>query len=266
MTTFTATPDPAGRFIAVELADVTADSVATITRDPVVGDLLTVRGTPRELTAGGAVVLTDVEYPIGQPLTYTATLRDPTSAALLETLTATAPATEPDGAGVVVSDPLTGLEVRVDVHDEHDETHEPRRYVYQLAGTRRPLIVSDVHTAPTWKLDIRTDSINERDALLALLTERAAPVLLRAPASDDIRQGWAHPGRVDVARLSIPATDTRRLITVELTGADPPDSTIEAVAVTLADLHDYEPTDLETLAGRPPATLLELSRAVVTYA
>lgn len=260
MATLTATEQPG--YVALALVDVAADSVVTITRAPSPGSV-TVRGTPATVSAGGGLVLTDVEHPFGVTITYTAVLRDPDTGAELDTVTAElAPVALPEPGGMVVSDPFTGRAVTVPVWDERDEVHTARSYRYDLAGYRLPVFVTEQHAGPVWVVELGTATAAERPELLALLTS-GAPVLLRTAGACDLREGWAQPGDVEIARRTLPASDQRRRWTVQLAEIDPPASTLESVAVDLVDLHEYEPTDLATLAGREPQTVLDLSRAVV---
>lgn len=262
MATLTCTPGSG--FVTVALTDVTVPALVTITRDPSPGDI-TVRGTPVTVDAGGALVLTDVEHPFGVPVVYTATLRDPDSGAPIEQLTDTVPAIPLTGAGVVVSNPITGESVTADQHDQTDERSPFRGYAFDLSGVPRPLVVSDVAGGWSWTMHLRTDDREERAALDALL-RAGTPVLVRVPAACDLRQGWVTvTDDIRVQRFAVPASDARRVWSVPVTETDPPDSTVESVAVTLADLAEWEPTDLATLATRAPS-LLALSLAVVADA
>lgn len=261
MTTFTATVSPSATFVTLAVSAVTAPSVVTITRDPSPG-AVTVRGTPVELPAAGATVLTDLEYPFGSPITYTAVLRDPGTNTTLETLTATVPAVSLPGAGMVVSDPIGNRQVTVDVHDQRDERSEFRGYRYDLAGRSMPLYLLEEHGGWRWTVDLRTDTVSERDKLDGLLRSRQ-PVLLRVNTGVDLRDGWVVPEGIAVHRLSTPGTDARRVWEVTVGEVDPLDSNIEGVAVTLQDMHEYAPTTLQDLADADPVTLLELALAVI---
>lgn len=259
MTTLTATAQPG--YVALALTDAAADAVATITRDPSPGTI-TVRGTPAAVTAGGGLVLTDVEHPFGVTVTYTAVLRDPDTNATIDSVAAVLdPVTLPDPGGMVVSDPFTGAAVTVPVWDERDERHTARSYRYDLAGYRLPVFLTEQHAGPVWTVELLTTRAQDRPELLDLLTA-GAPVLLRTAGDCDLHDGWVMPGDVDVARRTRRASDERRMWSVQVAAVDPPGSGLESVAVTLLDLHEYEPGTLTDLAGRA-ATLLDLSRAVV---
>lgn len=260
MTTFTATPSPSGAFVTLAVTDVSQDSVVTITRSPSPGGI-TVRGTPVALAAGGATVLTDLEFPFGVGITYTAVLADPDSGAETETLTATVPAVPLGTDGMVVSDPISNRQVLVDVHDQYDERSDFRGFRYDLAGRSTPLYLTEEHSGWRWTLDLRTEDRAERAVLDDLLRHRQ-PVLLRVSQGCDLRQGWVVPENISVVRTAIPASTTRRVWTVEVGEVAAPDSSVEGVAVTLQDVHEYEPTTLQALSQRQP-TLLDLSLAVI---
>lgn len=261
MTTFSATADSLGRFVTLVVSGVTADSVVTITRTPSPGGI-TVRGTPVELAASGATVLTDLEFPYGETITYTAVLRDPTSGATLETLTDTAGPVTLSVSGMVVSDPLTNRQVLLTIQDQTEEQSEFRGFRYDLAGRSHPLFLLEEHAGWRWVNVWLTHDQTERQTLDDLLRHRA-PVLLRITAGCDLNEGWVVPQNIRRDRLGVPGDDSRRRWTVEVSQVDAPGSDIEGVAVTLDDLHDYEPGDLQDLADRAPTTLLELSLAVI---
>ena len=263
MSLFTATVSPSGSFVTLTVSDLTQDSLVTITRDPSPGGIV-VRGTPVELPAAGATVLTDLEFGYGVPTTYTAELRDPTSGTVVETLTAQVDAVPLGTSGMVISDPLTNRQVLVDVHDQNSERSEFRGYRYDLAGRSTPLYLLEEHAGWRWTLVVRTDTVTERDQLDGLLRHRS-PVLLRVSAGCDLREGWVVPETIDVTRQAITATNPGRIWSVQVGQVQAPDSTVEGVAVTLQDLHDYEPTTLQTLSTRQP-TLVDLSLAVVDHA
>ena len=261
MTTFTATASPSGAFVTLALSDVSQDSLVTITREPSPGSIV-VRGTPVEIAAAGATVLTDLEFPFGTPITYTAVLRDPSTGVEAETLTASVTAIPLGQDGMVVSDPISNRQVTVDVHDQRDESSAFRGFRYDLAGRSTPLYLLEEHGGWTWTLDLRTEDKAERVTLDDLLRSKS-PVLLRVASGCDLREGWVVPEQISVARFSNPASDSRRVWSVTVGEIAAPDSLVEGVAVTLTDLHEYEPTTLQDLADRPPATLLELSLAVI---
>lgn len=263
MTTFTATASPNGMFVSLAVSAVTADSLVTITREPSPGSI-TVRGTPVELPAAGATVLTDTEFPYGVPITYTAVLTDPTSGAVLETLTDSVAAVPLGTDGMVVSNPITNQQVVVDVHDQYDEESDFRGFRYNLSGRTTPLYLTEEHAGWRWTLDLRTEDRSERAILDELLRHRQ-PVLLRVSAGCDLREGWVVPEDITVARLAVDARDSRRVWTVEVGEVEAPDSSVEGVAVTLLDLHEYEPTTLLVLSTRQP-TLIDLSLAVIADA
>lgn len=265
MSTFTASPSHSGTFVALSVTAVSQDSIVTITREPSPGGI-TVRGTPIEVPAGGATVLTDLEFPYGTDITYTAVLRNPSSGTVVETLTAVVPAVPLGVDGMVVSDPITNRQVVVDVHDQYDEVSDFRGFRYDLAGRSTPVYLLEEHTGWRWSLDLRTDDPSERAVLDDLLRHRR-PVLLRTSAGCDLRQGWVVPENISVSRgpAGMPASSTRRVWTVEVAEVAAPDSSVEGVAVTLLDLHEYEPTTLLALSTRQP-TLLDLSLAVINDA
>ena len=263
MSTFTATAAASGDFVTLALSSLSQDSIVTITRDPSPADV-TVRGTPVQLDAGGATVLTDVEFPYGAAVTYTAVLRDPTSGATVETLTDTVdPITLPTD-GMVVSDPLGNVAVLVTCIDQRDERSNARHYRFDLAGTSAPLFVGEYPTAWTWTDEFLTVDTTDR-ATLDTLLRRDRPVLLRVNRGCDLREGWVMPGDITVDRMSIPASDTRRRWKVGLSQIDAPDSTVEGVAVTLDDLHHMIPGTLQDIDDEGYGSLLALSLAVVEW-
>lgn len=264
-TQFTATADPQGRFVTVVVANVAQDSVVTITRDPSPGGIV-VRGTPVQLPAGGATVLTDLEHGYGHDITYTAVLRDPSTNATVETLTATVPAVVLPADGMVVSDPLGNVAVLVTVVDQRDERSRARHERFDLAGRPAPLFVTEYPAGWEWTDELLTADTADRDTLDGLL-RRPAPVLLRVNGGCDLREGWVMPGDIDVRRVSVPASDLRRIWQVALAAVDAPDSTVEGVAVTLQDLHEWVPTTLQAIDDLPGInTLLGLSLGTVEWA
>lgn len=262
-TQFTAAPDAQGRFVTVVVANLPADSVVTITRDPSVAGI-TVRGTPKEVPAGGALVLTDVEFPYGVMFTYTAVLTDPDTGAEQETLTATVAAVPLGRDGMVVSDPLTNRQVALTIIDQRDEVSEFRGSRFDLAGSSTPLYALEEHGGWAWTNEWLTVAQTDR-ALLDDLLRHRSPVLLRVSAGCDLRDGWVVPEQIDVARQAVSSRVTGRRWSVRVAEVEPPASTLETVAVTLQDLADYEPTTLQALSQRQP-TLLDLSLAVVANA
>lgn len=261
MTTFTATADAQGRFITLTVSAVTADSVLTITRDPSPGDI-TVRGTPVEIPAGGATVLTDVEFPFGVTVTYTAVLRDPTTGDTLETLTDTAGPISLAQDGMVVSDPFTNRQVVLTVIDQRDERSEFRGTRMEVAGRPDPLYVLDAHAGWRWVNEWLTTDPADRAQLDGLL-RTGHSVLLRVSSGCDLRDGWVAVENINVARAGRPSSITRRRWNVEVGAIEAPPSTVETAAVTLQDLADWEPGTLQDLADRTPATLLDLALTVI---
>lgn len=261
MTTFTA--EAVGTFVALTVSDVSQDSVVTITRDPSPGTI-TVRGTPVELASGGATVLTDVEFPYGTDITYTAVLIDPTDGTELETLEAIVTAVPLGRDGMVISNPFTNRQVVLTAVDQRDESSAFRGSRMDLAGTPFPMYVTEVHGGWTWTNEWLTTSKTERQSLDALL-RFGQPVLLRVSAGCDLRDGWVAPEQIDVARVGVKASGSGRRWNVRVGEIKPPDSSIETVAVTLQDVHEYEPTTLQALSLRQP-TLLEISLAVIANA
>lgn len=258
MTTFTATA--VGTFVSLAVSDITQDSLVTITRDPSPGSIV-VRGTPVELPAAGATVLTDVEFPYGTDITYTAVLRDPTSGAELEMLTAVVTAVPLGRDGMVISNPFTNRQVVLTTVDQREESSAFRGSRMDLAGRPHPLYVTDVHAGWQWTNEWHTTGLSDRQTLDDLLRQ-GQPVLLRVSAGCDLRDGWVAPEQIDVARVGVKASGRGRRWSVRVAEVEPPASTVETVAVALQDVHEYEPTTLQALSQRQP-TLLDLSLAVV---
>lgn len=262
MTTFTA--DAVGTFVALAVSDVSQPSVLTVTRDPSPGSI-TVRGTPVEMGFDDATVLTDVEFPYGADITYTAVLTDPVDGSEIETLTDTVTAIPLGRDGMVISNPFTNRQVVLTAVDQRDESSAFRGSRMDLAGTPYPMYVTEVHGGWTWVNEWHTATQSERETLDALL-RFGQPVLLRVSAGCDLRDGWVTPEQIDVTRVGIKASGSGRRWNVRVAEIKPPDSSVETVAVTLQDVHEYEPTTLQALSNRDPSTLLELSLAVIAGA
>lgn len=258
MTTFTS--EVTGDAITLTLASLTAGGIVTIDRQPDGGR---VRGTPVTLATNGGTVLTDVEYPFGEELTYTAVVRDESTGSTIETLTTTiGPVLLGGTQGVVLSNPLTGLQVVVTCLDERDAESEWRGFRFNLAGRAAPLYVNEVHGEWRWTAEYLTTGQQDR-ATLDTLLRLGLPVLIRPAEGCDLFDGWAQPEEVRQQRWSIPASDSRRRWEVTLARTTAPDSTVESVYVTLQDLSEWEPGTLQDIADRVTGTLLDLALAVV---
>ena len=257
MTTFTA--EVTGEAVTLTLADLTVGGELRIDRQP---DSGIVRGTPTTIATGSGTVLTDVEYPFGQTLTYTAVIRDTDTGDTLEELTAEAGPINLGDTGVVLSNPLTGQEVLVTCLDERDAESVGRGYRFDLSGRVAPLHVMEFNAAWTWTADYLIPDQSDRATMNTLL-RMGTPVLIRPAEGCDLYTGWAQPGDVRARRFSIPASDSRRVWEVDLSYTEAPDSTVEPVYANLQDLNDWEPTTLQTVADRVPTTLLDLTLTVI---
>lgn len=257
MTTFTA--EVAGDAILLTLSSLTAGGEVTIDRLP---DNGRVRGTPVVLPSAGGTVLTDIEYPFGESLTYTAVVRDESTGVTIETLTATAGPVLLPKDGAVLSDPLLGLEVQVTVIDERDAGSEWRGFRFNLAGRSKPLYVTEFHGEWRWTHEYLTLDKADR-ATLDTLLRLGRPLLVRPAQGCDLFSGWAYPENILVNRFSISASDSRRRWQVTLGRTVAPDSTVEPSFVTLEDLHEWEPGTLQDIADRVTTNLLDLALTVV---
>lgn len=210
-----------------------------------------VRGTPKEIWTGGALILIDTEPSLGEPLTYTASVAPVANPESVTFESVSVPALAVAGDGYLLTTPLVGGGAVVAGLEERDHGTRFRGSVLEVAGRSLPVVLSDVRGGDTWKLTALTSSAEERQTLWGVLSGDLLLVRHSDPSAN-ATTGWHALGDVTEDRID-PETS---LFTLALVAIDPPESTLEAAILTLAVLHEW--------IGGDTATLTDYSVAEVT--
>lgn len=202
----TATPFPTAvpPFVELEVVDtVTTFATITLQRLDPDGVWRPVRGAEPAQLSGGTWAGEDFEAPYGAVLNYRAVREDGT---LFYSLTGypSGPSADlimhvPDPWLIHPGIPLLSQPLKVRLQDK--ETRPARRGVFSPLSGGLPIVVSSRRVAASSQLEVLTETLNEQEALLALLDDGQA-LLLNLPAE----QGWGLPtcwvsvGDVDTTR------------------------------------------------------------------
>lgn len=215
-----------------------------------------VRGGIDVTPSGDALLLVDVEAELGRPLIYVAeTYTGSTVAAQVSA----APVTVPDPGRHVLSNPLTGAAVLVDLVATPDErTQEARGSVLRPRGTARPVAITDVREDDTGALQVYTRDRAETAELVTLLAS-ALPVVSRHPY-DGCDVAGVEVLYVSTATRARRSRAGDRVWELAYAVTDSPAPTVPVALVSLQDLATaYTGRTLADLAA-DHATLLDVAR------
>jgi hypothetical protein len=121
------------------------------------------------------------------------------------------------------------------VQDYTPPRRPSRAGVFDVAGRTMPIVVSDVAGSRRWTLTVLTRTLDDAHALDLLLASGDI-VHVQVPPEYDIPAGYVSVGDVDLARLSRPLSDDRRLFTIPLTECAAPGPDVVGSTSTWATL------------------------------
>lgn len=149
----------------------------------------------------GAVTFSDPEAPLDVPVYYTVT--SPTYP--YQSLTSNTVTLASSGSSWLTHPRLQNLSTKVVVNRNPVKTRPLQVAYYPVIGRRHQLAVTaGVRGAPTYKLDVFTQTQVQRDNMLALLAD-GSPLLLRTPDGYGFDpQTWLSVGTCD----EVPVTDS----------------------------------------------------------
>ena len=247
------------------------DPVPVVQVDVWIGDPETVIGWQVDRIAGGqtatiwvgdessgAMSLVDHTAPVGVPVTYRLTV---TYTDYSATIITSAPVTIYGTAGCYLTDPATGVTLRVELATWPIRRFNERRAVLTVLGRRDPVVLADVHSTAegVWTFITRTDEATA--ALVAMLANLMGVVVYRAQPGTSIVSCTAAVGVIEERRYSGSAGDQRRLVAAEIQEIAPLPATALPLNATLGGLATFDGDTLAELHQLRP-TLLQLSMIV----
>ena len=207
--TLTVTPEPGHNppRMVLSLA-YTGQASATVVRNDPDGRSWPVRLAEPAVLLDGAWVGYDYESRFGYATTYTATTAGGSITSDPATL---------DAAQAWLRHPgVPGLSIPVRIHGDDDPVREVNRSVKRPLGRRYPIVVTDGRRrAKTAVLTIRTETLDEADALLAIMDDTAVLLLNTPPAwgwGRDLEHQYVSFGDLKEQRLSTPDDPWRHFI------------------------------------------------------
>jgi hypothetical protein len=213
-----------------------------------------VRGAIDRPADGETAVIYDREAPLNTPVMYYAEwIYIPTSTVVRDnsgfvTVLADRP---------LLSEPISGELAQVTIVVWPERSRTARASVLAVARRSNPIVISDLMGPASSSPVLRTDDVEQREAL-RLILESGLAVQLRATCVgvDDAYlavQSWT------MRRRSNNALDPVRFHDLTVIEIDQPNPQLEAIGDTLADLHAAEPGNLGDIADRW-STLLEIAQ------
>lgn len=138
------------------------------------------------LISGTSGTFYDYEVPNGTTATYRArAVHHYTAGDAFSAWSATADSSWTSSDQWLKHPTAPALNMKVAFHSQPGYTREARQAVIQPVGRPDAIVISDTRSPPSGEIAFRLDTDAEVDALTAIL-DRAAPLLLQAPAG----QGW----------------------------------------------------------------------------
>jgi hypothetical protein len=125
------------------------------------------------------------------------------------------------------------LNRRIRIHDWSEVARKSKNATYSVRGRKGPVSVTDVHDGRSFTVQLTTNTVEERDALDAALSN-GAPVLFQTPDSISCPTMYAVVGDYGWRSLSRLPGRYRALFTIPLTEADAPPLSIVGVGLTWA--------------------------------
>jgi hypothetical protein len=218
--TLTATLDPTTARVSVSLnwTDPTPDpSTALIERVNADGSVVPVRGADPATLVAGAWVGNDYEAPLDATFYYQATSTEVPGTVL------TSPTyTLSSGGSTWLKHPgRPGLNAKVKPTRAPDLTRPIEQGVFDVLGRTRPVATSMLRRSERGELALRTDTDNERLALLALVQD-GVPLLFSPPSGYGFGSVYISIGDVQEARLTSYGKEPARYWSLPFTVVDRP--------------------------------------------
>lgn len=184
-----------------------------------------VRGWTGDLTSqsttGDVAVITDYEAPLGIPVQWRVTSKDPGGSSSLG-FTSDPLTLEAETLDVWLKDPgLPARSMRATVQSLPEWQRAARQGVNTVRGRARPIVISDVRSSRTGSVSLVTQSEGERDALWWVL-ESGSILLLQWPPGWGERDTYVSVGDVTEGHITELAEHSDRVWTLALTEVDRP--------------------------------------------
>jgi hypothetical protein len=202
--------------VVLQVAGIPVGSTSvTIVRVDQAGNQSPVRTANPGTLSGGSWVGYDYEAPYGQQVTYLAT---PDSSAAVTSAAVTLDVRTP----WLLHPGVPALSMPITVESRGDRTRATNTGVHQILGRATPITISDgKRKAPTFEIVVRTGSLTEEAALMALLDDTSTLLLqIRYPNITRTTYKWVSIGDVTTAdvvqgfygsqylRWTLPCTET----------------------------------------------------------
>ncbi|MEU1037694.1 hypothetical protein [Streptomyces sp. NPDC005907] len=184
-----------------------------------------VRGWTGDLTSqsitGDVAVITDYEAPLGVPVQWRTTIKNPAGSGSFSYTSDPVTLTS-ETLDVWIKDPgLPARSVHATVQTLPDWQRAARQGVNQVRGRVRPIIISDVRTSRTGTLTLTTQTEEEKDELWWVL-DSGNTLLLQWPPGWGEKDVYVSVGDVTEAHITESAEFSDRAWTLALTEVDRP--------------------------------------------
>lgn len=179
------------------------------------------------VSGSGSATFSDPECPLDVPVYYTITSPTyPSQSLTSNTVTLTSA-----GATWLTHPTMQGLSTKVVVERNPAKSRALEIAYYKVIGRRRPVpVTAGMRSAPTYTLDVFTETSAQRDNMLQLIDD-GAPLLLRTPAGYGFdAQTWLSVANVDEMPVSGSVLEWARRWPLPCVEVDPP-SLLGAVTV-----------------------------------
>jgi len=192
----------------------------------------TVRGGDRLTPAAGAARVDDYEFAPGVATTWRARAYSAVDVVLGTQTAATTAAIDRVWLKSVARPYLN----RSIVTQQYTPVQRKARAgVFDVPGRSFPVVVSDVAGSRQWTLSVLTSTPAEAHALEVMLA--SGDILhVQVPAGVDIPGGYVSVGDVELARVSRPLRDPRRLVSIPMTECAAPGPDVVGYTATWAGL------------------------------
>lgn len=245
--TLTGTLDPAHARVSVALTwtDPTPDpSSALIERVNADGSVVPVRGADPAPLVAGQWVGDDYEAPLDESFYYQAS-----STEVPGTVITSATYELASSGDTWLKHPgRPFLNVKVKPTKAPDLTRPIEQGVFDVLGRSRPIATSMLRRSERGELSLRTDTDNERVALLALLQD-GVPLLLATPSGYGLGSRYLAIGELLEARLTTYGKEPARYWTLPFTVVDRPSGGALAAGNSWSDVVGSYPSWSQLLAS-----------------
>lgn len=191
-----------------------------------------VRGASRLDVSSGSAAVDDYEFVPDVLATYRVLVGSAVDVVLLSQ---TATITPVIGGVWLKSIARPYLNRLVTVQEYSSPQRKSRAGVFDVAGRTMPVVVSDVASSRRWTLTVMTRTLDDAHALDLLLASGDI-VQVQVPPAYDIPAGYVSVGDVELARVSRPLSDDRRLFSIPLVECAAPGPDVVGSTSTWASL------------------------------